>query len=148
MRKNTLSSQVHMEQSPGQSVSWVTNQASVKLKKLKSYQAPFLTKALLEQLSIQEENVKYTITQRLNNTFLSNEKITEEIRREIKNFLETNDNKNMTTKTYEKQFYEGSLQHYNSTSRINNQIDNLTVHLKQLEIEGQKPPKLVEGKKS
>ena len=44
----------------------------------------------------------------------------------------------MTTKTYEKQFYEGSLQHYNSTSRINNQIDNLTVHLKQLEIEGQK----------
>ena len=54
----------------------------------------------------------------------------------------------MTTKTYEKQFYEGSLQHYNSTSRINNQIDNLTVHLKQLEIEGQKPPKLVEEKKS
>ena len=39
-------------------------------------------------------------------------------------------------------------QHYNSISRISNQIDNLTVHLKQLEIEEQKPPKLVEGKKS
>ena len=34
---------------------------------------------------------------RLNNTFLSNQQVTEEIKREIKNFLETNDNENTTT---------------------------------------------------
>ena len=39
MQKNTPSSQVHMEHSPGQTTSWVTNQTSVNLRKLKSYQA-------------------------------------------------------------------------------------------------------------
>ena len=34
---------------------------------------------------------------RLNNTFLNNQQVTEEIKREIKKFLETNDNENMTT---------------------------------------------------
>ena len=34
---------------------------------------------------------------RLNNTFLNNQQVTEEIKREIKNFLEKNDNENMTT---------------------------------------------------
>ena len=33
------SSQLHMEQSPGQTTSWVTNQTSIYLRKLKSYQA-------------------------------------------------------------------------------------------------------------
>ena len=34
---------------------------------------------------------------RLNNTFLNNQQVTEEIEREIKRFLETNDNENRTT---------------------------------------------------
>ena len=42
----TLSSQVHMEHSPGQITSWVTNQASVNLRKLNSYQASFPTTTL------------------------------------------------------------------------------------------------------
>ena len=33
---------------------------------------------------------------RLNNTFLNNQQVTEEIKREIKKFLETNDNENTT----------------------------------------------------
>ena len=41
-----LSSQVCMEHSPGLIASWVTNQASVNLRKLKSYQASFLTTML------------------------------------------------------------------------------------------------------
>ena len=36
-------------------------------------------------------------TWRLNSTFLNNQQVTEEIKREIKKFLETNDNENMTT---------------------------------------------------
>ena len=42
----TLSYQVCTEHSPGQIISWVTNQASVNLRKLKSYQASFLTTTL------------------------------------------------------------------------------------------------------
>ena len=34
---------------------------------------------------------------RLNNTFLNNQQVTEEIKREIKKILETNDNENITT---------------------------------------------------
>ena len=45
MQKNTPFSQVDMEHSPGQTTSWVTNQTSVNLRKLKSYQASFLTNA-------------------------------------------------------------------------------------------------------
>ena len=37
-----------------------------------------------------------TNTWRLN-MFLNNQQVTEEIRREVKTFLETNDNENMTT---------------------------------------------------
>ena len=33
---------------------------------------------------------------RLHNPFLNNQQVTEEIKREIKKFLETNDNENMT----------------------------------------------------
>ena len=40
--------------------------------------------------------VRNTNTRRLNNMFLNNQKITEEIKREIKKFLETNDNENTT----------------------------------------------------
>ena len=39
MQKNTSCFQVHMEHSPGQTTSWVTNQASVSFRKLKQYQA-------------------------------------------------------------------------------------------------------------
>ena len=39
---STHSFQVHMEHSPGQITSWVTHQASVHLRKMKSYQASFL----------------------------------------------------------------------------------------------------------
>ena len=43
--------------------------------------------------------VRNTNTWRLNNTFLSNQHVTEEIKREIKKFLETNDKENMTTQS-------------------------------------------------
>ena len=47
-QQNTLSSQVHMEHSPGQITSWVSKQASVNVRKLKSYQASFPTSTLLD----------------------------------------------------------------------------------------------------
>ena len=45
----------------------------------------------------EKKPVRNTNTWRLNNTFLNNQQVTKEIKREIKKFLETNDNENMTT---------------------------------------------------
>ena len=48
-------------------------------------------------ISYKKNTVRNTNTRRLNNTFLNNQQVTEEIKREIKKFLETNDNVNTTT---------------------------------------------------
>ena len=96
--QNTPSSLVHMKHSPGQTTSWVTNQTSVNSRKLKSYQASSLTTMLWDWISItREKAVRNTNTWGLNSTFLNNQQVTEEIKREIKKFLETNDNENITT---------------------------------------------------
>ena len=45
----------------------------------------------------EKKNCKKHKPWRLNNMFLSNEQVTEEIKEQIKKFLETNDNENVTT---------------------------------------------------
>ena len=45
-------------------------------------------------MNYREKNVKNTNTWRLNNMLLNNQAITEEIKEEIKKYLETNDNEN------------------------------------------------------
>ena len=44
-----------------------------------------------------KKSLKNTNTWRLNNTLLNDQESTEEIKEEIKKYLETNDNENMTT---------------------------------------------------
>ena len=53
--------------------------------------------AMRLDINYKKKTVRNTNTWRLNNRFLNNQQITEEIKREIKKFLETNDNKSMTT---------------------------------------------------
>ena len=48
-------------------------------------------------INYKKKTVRNTNTWRLNNTFLNNQQIAEEIKRKIKKLLETNDNENMTT---------------------------------------------------
>ena len=48
-------------------------------------------------INYKKKTAKNTNTLRINNTFLNNQKVTEEIKREIKKFVETNDNENTTT---------------------------------------------------
>ena len=48
-------------------------------------------------INYKEKNVKNTNTWRLNNMFLNSQEVTEEIKKEIKKCLKTNDNENMTT---------------------------------------------------
>ena len=46
---------------------------------------------------LQEKTAKITNSWRLNNTVLNNKEFTEEIKKEIKRFLETDDNENTMT---------------------------------------------------
>ena len=48
-------------------------------------------------ITYKKKNLRNTNTFRLNNTFLNDQQVIEEIKREIIKFLETNDNENMTT---------------------------------------------------
>ena len=90
-----------------------------------------------------KKTLRNTNTWRLNNMFLNNQQVTEEIKREIKTFLETNDNENMTTQNLwdaAKAVLRGkfiAIQSY-LKKQEKHRIDNLTLHLKQLEKEEQK----------
>ena len=59
-----------MEHSPGQIISWATDQAPITLRKLKLYQASYLTTTLWDWKSItgEETEKKHTNTWRLNNS--------------------------------------------------------------------------------
>ena len=82
-----------------------------------------------------KKTVKNTNTWRLNNTFLNNQQVTEEIRREIKKLPETNDNENMTAQNRwdaAKAVLTGkfiAIQSY-LKKQEKHQINNLTLHLK------------------
>ena len=65
--------------------------------------------AMRLDINYKKKTVRNTNTWRLNNTFLRNQQVTEEIKREIKKFLETNDNENMTTQNLWDAAKEGSL---------------------------------------
>ena len=138
MQRKTSSSQVHIEQSPGQTSSWVANKSSVNLRKLKSYQASSLNHdAMRLDFNYKKKTERNTNTWKLNSMFLNNQHITEEIKREIK-YLETNDNENMTTQNLwdaAKAVLRGKFIAIQSDlkKQEKHQTDNLTLHLKKLE---------------
>ena len=90
------------------------------------------------------KTVKNTNTWRLNNMLLNNQQITEEIKEEIKKYLQTNDNENTMTQNLcnaAKSILRGkfiAIQSY-LKKQERTQTNNLTLHLKQIEKEkGQK----------
>jgi len=69
-----------------------------KFKKIESASSIFSDHNTMRlDINFKKKSVRNTNTWRSNNTFLNNQQITEEIKREIKKFLETNDNKHMIT---------------------------------------------------
>ena len=54
-------------------------------------------KGIRLDINYRKKTAKNTTSLRLDNTLLNNEAVTEEIKREIKRFLETNDNENTMT---------------------------------------------------
>ena len=125
-----------------------------KLKKIEIMSSIFSNhNAMRLDINYRKKSVKNINTWMLNNTLLNNQEITEEIKEEIKKYLETNDNENMTTQNpwdAAKAVLRGkfiAIQSYFKKQDIS-QINNLTLYLKQLEKEEKKTPKLAEGKKS
>ena len=90
--------------------------------------------AMRQDISYKKKTVRNTNTWRLN-TFLTNQQVTEEIKREIKKFLETNDNENTTTQNLwdaAKVVLRGkfiTIQSYLKKQQ-KHEIDNLTLNLK------------------
>ena len=94
------------------------------------------------EINYRGKNIKNTNTWRLNNTLLNNQEITEEIKEEIKKYLETNYNENtMIPNLWDaaKAVLRGkfiAIQAYLKKQETS-QINNLNLHLKQLEKEEQ-----------
>ena len=98
-----------------------------------------------------KKTVRNTNTGRLNNTFLNNQPVTEEIKREIKKILETNDNENMTTKNLgdaAKAVLREKLLAVQSylNKQEKHRIDNLKFTLKTTGKRRTKPPKVCKRK--
>ena len=88
-------------------------------------------------VNYRKKTIKNTTIWRLNNMLLNNQQIMEEIKKEIKISLETNENENTTQNLWDslKAVLRGrftALQAY-LKKQEKNQINNLTLHLKQLE---------------
>ena len=84
---------------------------------------------------LQENTCKKHKHMRLNNTFLNNQHVTEDIKREIKKFLETNDNENTTIQNLwdaAKAVLRGKFIEIQSyfKNQEKHQIDNLALHIK------------------
>ena len=103
--------------------------------------------ALRLEINYREHNVKNTNTRKLNNTLLNNQEITEEIKEEIKKYLETNDNENTMIQNLSdaaKAVLRGkfiAIQAY-LKKQEKSQVNNLILHLKELEKEEQTKPKV------
>ena len=94
-------------------------------------------------INYRKKSVNDTNTWRLNNTLLNNQEVNEEIKDKIKKYLETNYNENTTIQNQwdaAKAVLRGkfiAIQAYLKKQETS-QINNLTLHLKQLEKEEQK----------
>ena len=87
-------------------------------------------------INYKKKTVRNTDTWRLNNAFLNNQQVTEEIKREIKKFLETNDNENTTQILWDaaKAVLRGKFIATESYLKKQEKylIENLTLHLKKV----------------
>ena len=94
-----------------------------------------------------EQNCKIYKHMGLNNTLLNNQDIAEEMKEEIKKYLEKNDNENTTTQNLchaAKAVLRGKFKAIKSYLRKQekSQVNNLTLHIKQFEKEEQKTHKV------
>ena len=103
-------------------------------------------------VNYRRKTIKNSNIWRLNNTLLNNQQITEEIKKEIKICIETNENENTTTQNLwdtVKAVLRGRFIAIQAPlkKQEKSQINNPTLHLKQLEKEEMKNPRVSRRKK-
>ena len=100
--------------------------------------------AMRLEINYRKKTVKNTNTCRLNSALLNNQEITEEIKEEIKKYKGTSDNEKMiqnlwdTAKAVLRRKFIAIQSHLKKQEK--SQINNLTLHVKELEKEEQKNP--------
>ena len=99
------------------------------------------------EINYRKKTVKDTNIWRLNSALLNNQEINEEIKKEIKKYIETNDIENTMIQNLwdaAKAVLRGKFIAIQShiKKQEKSQIRNLTLHLKQLEKEEQRRPKV------
>ena len=102
-------------------------------------------------INYKKKTVKTINTWKLNNLLLNNQQVTEEIKREIKKFLETNNNENTITQSLwdtAKGLLRGKFVAIQSfiKKQEKHRIDNLTLHLKQQQKGKKKTHKIIRRK--
>ena len=106
------------------------------------------------EINRRKRNEKKTLTTwRLNNMLLKNQWVNEEIKKEIKKYLETNDKEDTTTPNLwdaTKAVLRGKFREIQDflKKEEKSHVDNLTHHLNELEKEQQAKPKVSRGRKS
>ena len=125
-----------------------------KFKKIKIIPSIFSDhNALILDLNYRRETCKTSNIWKLNNMLLNNQQITEEIKKKIKISIQMNENENTTTQNLRdtiKAVLTGkftAIQVY-LKKQEKSQINNLTLHLKQLEKEEMENPRVSRRKKS
>ena len=99
------------------------------------------------EINYREKTIKNTNIWRVNYTLLNNQEITEEIKEEIKKYLETNNNENMMIQNLRDavkavlRWKYIAIQAY-LKKQEKSQINNLTLQLKELEKEEKTKPKV------
>ena len=99
------------------------------------------------EINYKEKTTKNTDSWKLNNMIVNNQWIIEEIKEEIKRYMETNDNEDTTIQNLwetTKAVFKGKFIAIQSYLRKEEkmQINNLNLHLKHLEKEEQTKPKI------
>jgi len=104
------------------------------------------------EINHRKRNEKKLTMWRLNNMLLKNQWVNEEIKKEIKKYIETNDNEDTTSQTLwdtAKAVLRGKFTAIQAFLKKEEryQIDNLTLHLNELEKKNKKDLKSAEGRK-
>ena len=91
---------MHTKTSPGYITSWAINSSLGKFKIIEIIPSIFSDLNVVRlDLNYRRKTIKNANMWRLNNTLLNNQQIAEEIKKEIKICIETNENENTTTET-------------------------------------------------
>ena len=141
--QNTHSFQIHMEQFQRHTTLIGQKTSLNKFKKIEIISSIFSDhKGLKLETNLKEKNTKHSNSWRLNSMLLNNKRVKNEIKEEIKKFLETNENELTTAQNLLEAVLRGKFIVIYTYLKIETfQVNNLTLHLKELGKQQKRQPR-------